>query len=229
MSLGRFDRKISTLAVSVAVCAATLTAAPAPARAEGPVTSTGKGIVGGALLGGEIVMLTMGAIGIESGWPYIVFGGLGAVGGGIGGFFVEDAAGVDAAEAPMYMLAGGMALVIPTLIVTLNATMYKPPGDDKAEPVDNKPAVEPPPAGGSVTVTTSRAPRSAPVKARSGAIGQAAPRPHLRVSLVDIHQGQLALGLPAPEVRPVYTKREIADYGQTQRHEIRVPVFQTSF
>ena len=43
------------------------------------------------MLGGEIVMITMGAIGVEKGWPYVVFGGLGAVGGGVGGFFIEDA------------------------------------------------------------------------------------------------------------------------------------------
>src|SRR4029077_13880687 len=79
---------------SAAAAAFTLTlAAAGDARAGGPVTPTGKGIVGGALLGGEIVTITMGAVGVNRGWPYFVFGGLGMVAGGVGGFFVEKATG----------------------------------------------------------------------------------------------------------------------------------------
>ena len=233
MALGRLDRKLSAVAVAVALGAATLSS-PTPARAEGPVSPTGKGIVGGALLGGEVVMLTMGAIGIESGWPYIVFGGLGAVGGGIGGFFVEDS--VSTAEAPLYMLAGGMALVIPTVVVTLNAISYKPPADDKSEPADNKPAIEPAPPGGSVTVTTSKASPAPAAKPRPTA--SRTPRttepvvrlaPARPLAMVGIDQGQLALRLPAPEIRPTYSAREMAEFGVEQRTEVRVPVFQASF
>src|SRR5262249_59890793 len=102
----------------------------------------GKGIVGGALLGAEVVDMTMGVIGVEKGWPYFVFGGLGAVGGGIGGYFVEQNAPT---EASLYMLAGGMALVIPTLVLSLNATKYRPPeSEQQIEPVSNQPAAEPP-------------------------------------------------------------------------------------
>src|SRR5262245_37686753 len=100
--MARLHRQIGTLALAASAAAATLgvDAREARAQAQEPstVSSTGKGIAGGALLGGEVVMLTMGAIGVESGWPYALFGGLGAVGGGIGGYFVENATGTETAE-----------------------------------------------------------------------------------------------------------------------------------
>jgi hypothetical protein len=229
----RFDRKVRCLAAALTVSTAALVAGTGQARAEGPVDSRPKGIIGGGLLGAEVVMITMGAIGVEKGWPYIVFGIVGAAGGAIGGFFVEEASGVDAAEAPTYMLAGGMALVIPTMIVTLNATAYKPPADDKGEPVDNKPAVEPAPPGGSVTVTTSKS--APPPRAMGGSASMsktpppAARLPHVPLSLVDLHEGQLALGFPAPEVRAMYTRREMIEYGVEQQTVVRVPIFKASF
>ncbi|MBI4704362.1 MAG: hypothetical protein HY744_24930, partial [Deltaproteobacteria bacterium] len=124
-------RRILGILCSAAVAAAVGTASgqahaqQQPAAGAKTVSPTGKGIAGGALLGAEVVMLTEGIIGIESVWPYPVFGVLGAAGGGVGGYFVEqaDPAGMSA-EASLYMLAGGMALVIPTIVVMLNATAY---------------------------------------------------------------------------------------------------------
>src|SRR5262245_36109165 len=123
MAWNGLGRKITCCAALATLAGAGVLGVPAEARAEGPVTPTAKGIVGGALLGGEVVCLTMGIVGVEAGWPYFVFGGLGAAGGGIGGYFVEQEAPT---EVSLYMLAGGMALVIPTIVVALNATAYKP-------------------------------------------------------------------------------------------------------
>src|SRR5262245_53223895 len=114
MALSRLQRSITSCVAVAALAGVATFAAENEARASGPVSPTGKGIVGGALLGAEVVDLTMGIIGVEKGWPYFVFGALGAAGGGIGGYFVEQNAPT---EASLYMLAGGMALVIPTLVV----------------------------------------------------------------------------------------------------------------
>lgn len=200
---------------------------PDEARAEGPVTGTGKGIVGGALLGGEVVMLTMGAFGVEKTWPYLVFGGLGAVGGGVGGFFVEQ--NTDP-RIPLYMLAGGMGLVIPTVVVVLNATSYKP-GDVSEEPVTNEPSSNPPQPGepikGSITIGARKAPRGTHKTSRARKSELRAEPP--RTSLVDLRRGQLALSVPAVEVRPVYSLREMQQYGVQQRNELRLPVFHALF
>ncbi|HSN97156.1 MAG TPA: hypothetical protein VLS89_02625, partial [Candidatus Nanopelagicales bacterium] len=87
-----------------AALAAAFTVGPREARAQQAdvVSGDGKGIVGGALLGGELVMIGMGAFGVESTWPYLVFGGAGMVAGGVAGWAVEGAA--PPAEVPLYML-----------------------------------------------------------------------------------------------------------------------------
>jgi len=239
MSLGRFDKRIAVILAAGAAFATTLSHAGDACATDGPVSPTGKGIVGGALLGGEVVTITMGAAGVSRGWPYFVFGGLGMVGGGVGGFFVEkatkgttDASGNvtgRVAEPALYMLAGGMALLIPALVVSLNATAYKPPESDRPEPVKNEPGrdgttVTPPPPGG--------APAAAPPPTtqrkveRSRAI---ASLPHIPISLVDVYKGKIGMGLPALEVRPLYSMTEMAQYGVTQGTEVRIPVFKAMF
>src|SRR6185437_1526517 len=85
----------------------------------------------------------------ESGWAYVIGGGLGAAGGGIGGYFIEQ--GSSDGKLPVYLLAGGLALIIPTLVLTLNATRYHPAEnatEDRAP--TNAPAADPGKIGGSV-------------------------------------------------------------------------------
>ncbi|MEZ4297834.1 MAG: hypothetical protein R3B70_22955 [Polyangiaceae bacterium] len=214
-------------ALAGGLLAAALLLAPesASAQTKSPVTGDVKGIVGGALLGAEVVDLTIGIVGVEAGWPYLVFGALGAAGGGVGGYFVEQETR-DAPEVPLYMLAGGMALVIPTIVVSLNATMYKPPEGASTttfEPADNQPStspstVQPPMPSPTVAPTQSRRPS---VRAERGR--------RMSFSLVGLHEGSLALSVPAVQVKPLYTEREMWTYGVGQGTEVRVPVFQASF
>src|SRR6185295_18636203 len=78
---------------SIAAAAGLLAAFLAPpARAAGTedASPTAKGIVGGALLGGEAVMLVEAALDVKPAWAYIVGGLAGGVGGGVGGYFVEQ-------------------------------------------------------------------------------------------------------------------------------------------
>lgn len=217
----RSGRKSQTLAAALmgAASIASVALGAGEARAAGPVVGTAKGIVGGALLGGEVVTITMGAIGVSKGWPYFVFGGVGAVGGAIGGYFVEGAA---PAEAPLYMLAGGMALVIPALVVSLNATAYKPPEGSLGDPLTNEPADEAPNPDGTTTRKIISSAKPAP---RRGFV----PAMHIPTSLFDVYEGRVALGAPAVDVRPLYTERERAMYGVAQGHEVRIPVFQAMF
>lgn len=99
----------------------------------------GKGIVGGALLGGEAVTLTEAALGINPAWAYYLGGGAGLIGGGVAGYFLEDSLSPKSA---MYLLSAGMLLAIPTTVAVLNATSYDapleytqdmPPLDDRSE------------------------------------------------------------------------------------------------
>jgi len=195
----------------------------APSRAE-EVPATGKGIVGGALLGGEVVMLVEAAFGVKSGWVYILSGVVGAGAGGFAGSIVEKEAD---SKVSLYMLAGGMALVIPTTVAVLQATSYSPPEDyTEDRPSAPLPASEPLRPG----ATPGAPPTPAP------APGATSLRYHWKeaklkvpVGLVDLDEGAFKVAVPAVELRPVYRPDELQKYGLEQKHELRVPVFSATF
>ncbi|HEU4412409.1 MAG TPA: hypothetical protein VFS43_44615 [Polyangiaceae bacterium] len=209
-----------------------------PARAE-PTSPSGKGIVGGALLGGEAVMAVEAAIGVQNGWAYLIGGVLGAGAGGVGGYIIEQEA---SPRVSLYMLAGGMALVVPTTIAVLSATQYRPPPEyqEDAAPRGTQPSSAVPRPNEPSTV-----PGSAPSSSSSGAAptGSArAPEPRHRAlalaprrpplpptSMVDVSPSGLRLGVPAIELRPVFSPQELRQYGMAQRDEVRVPVFRATF
>jgi hypothetical protein len=83
-----------------------------------------KGIVGGAILGAELVMLGESAFRLRPGWMYLVGGGAGALAGGYLGYRIGDGS---SNKPPAFLLAGGIALVIPTIMGVLTATQYAPP------------------------------------------------------------------------------------------------------
>ena len=203
--------------------AAILMTRAAPSIAE-EIPATGKGITGGALLGGELVMLVEAALGVKSGWVYILTGVLGAGAGGFGGYMVEQEADP---KVSVYMLAGGMALVIPTTVAVLQATSYTPPEDyTEDRPSVPLPASEPPKA----------APGPPPAGASTSAPTSASLRYHWKqaklnvpVGLLDLNEGAFKVAVPAVELRPVYRLDELQKYGLEQKHELRVPVFSATF
>ncbi len=222
---------------------ATLTLAPLAAHAE-DVSTTGKGIVGGGLLGAEVVLATEAAFKVQPAWAYLVGGIGGAAAGSVGGYFIEQEA---SSKATMLMLAGGMALVIPTTVLVLSATAYEPPANytqDRA-PAD-EPVAEPPQPNGAATpapapATTSpsgnevTAPPAGPTPTSSRPRKSNAHRTlpldyHLSPpALIGISTEALTLGVPALEVRSVYSKNELAMYGVNQATELRVPVLSVLF
>jgi hypothetical protein len=190
----------------------------APSFAE-EVPATGKGIVGGALLGGEVVMLVEAAFGVKSGWVYILSGVLGAGAGGFGGSIIEKEAD---SKVSVYMLAGGMALVIPTTVAVLQATSYSPPEDyTEDRPSAPLPASEPPKGGPGSAVTS---PTSLRFHWKEGSAAK-----KVATGLVDLEEGGLKVAVPAVEMRPLYRPDELQKYGLEQKHELRVPVFSATF
>lgn len=184
--------RASSLLVAASLAAALLGHSPS-AKAE-EVSPTGKGITGGALLGGELVMGIEAAFGVRPAWAYLLGGALGAGAGGYGGYLVEQNA---SPKVSLYMLAAGMALVIPTTVAVLEATAYEPPAEYREDnPAVHFPAPEPP-----------RATLPGPT------------------GLVDVSSdGSLRLSVPSIEIRPVFTQAEIQRYGFEQRDSVHVPV-----
>ena len=216
-------RRGLSLALAAVVGVTTLTAFAPAARAD-DVSPTGKGITGGALLGAEVVTITESLAGVHAGWAYLTFGGLGAVGGGVGGYFVEHSTANG--QGPVYMLAGGLALGIPALVLSLNATRYRPSENATEDhPPADAPAADPGTSNGSL-VTPAAPTRTSPQPQNT-----ATPVP---VSLLDVRAtGQqtdgFRVGIPLPEVRPMYSMKEVAEYGLPQKTEVRMRVLAVTF
>ncbi len=233
-------RKAIVAAAAVGLGVTTLLGHPSDARAD-EIAGLPKATVGGGFLGAEVVAIPMAIAGVSAGWAYAVFPGLGAIGGAIGGFFVDQAYGTGSSSAgtqqPAYgstfMLAGGMALIIPTIVLMLNATRYHPSAEateDRA-PTNVGPEANPGKSGGSAVTPsggggTTEAP---PSTTQGGTTAPPPPPPYVPLSLLDVHDGSLRMGIPVPEVRNAYSMREIKELGVRQGTELRVPVFKLAF
>jgi hypothetical protein len=213
-----------SLFVCALIAAGLVLAIPTTARAQyTDVSPTGKGIVGGALLGAEAVTLTEAVFSVKSTWAYVIGGSAGAVAGGVGGHFLEQGA---TTKTSMLVLGGGMLLIIPTTVAILSATAYEPPVDYTQDqgPTD-KPLAEPPAPDAGPNAGSSR---STSTRARGGNHNVVRRDPPLP-SLVGLNQGTLSLGVPAVALSPVFSAEERFKYGVKQQTGLRVPVVHMRF
>lgn len=230
----RLARKTGTWTTTVAFAAAAFTAHAPLAHAD-EIQGTPKATIGGAFLGAEVVAIPMGIAGVRAGWAYAVFPPLGAIGGAIGGFFMDKAYddSKTSAYGSAFMLAGGMALIIPTIILMLNATRYHPSANATEDhaPTNVGPEANPGKPGGNAVSPSSGGSSAAPPPATSGGGGNQPP--YVPLSLVDVrlhHEGgAFRMGIPVPEVHNAYTLREVKELGVAQTTELRVPVFKLAF
>ena len=209
------------------------------------VPATGKGMVGGGLLGAEVFMLGEAAFHAKSPVAYLIGGVVGAGCGVALGYVAEQNAD---SKVSVYMLAGGMALVIPTTVAVLSAAAYSPPEDYRTEdavPAPGVPVSEPPQPGMSPVIPpppTSSPPPVPPGSPPPTSWHPAMPlrplalhyhwsHPTLRVTpgLLAANDEGLRFSVPAVEVRPVYSAAEIAKFGLTQQQELRLTVFSATF
>lgn len=207
----------------IVVAAATVVALsllPRIAAAE-EVSPTGKGLIGGALLGAEIPVFAEALFGVRSTLVYGVSAGAGAVSGAIAGYAVEQAS--EGGRGPTYLLAGGLALLIPAVVVTLNQTRYVPPETTSA------PATQQEDSGPS-------APPSEPAKAGNPSASRSANQDvavRTPTSLIQWHESGVQIGVPVPEMRPALTAAQrnyLAASGATSAaSEVRVSVVSMTF
>jgi hypothetical protein len=228
------------VAAALGLGVTTLLGHPSDARAD-EIAGLPKATVGGGFLGAEVVAIPMAIAGVSAGWAYAVFPGLGAIGGAIGGFFVDQAYGSGSSSAgtqqPAYgstfMLAGGMALIIPTIVLMLNATRYHPSAEATEDhaPTNVGPEANPGKTGGSAVTPSGGggATEAPPSTTQGGTTAPPPPPPYVPLSLLDVHEGSLRMGIPLPEVRNAYSMREIKELGVRQGTELRVPVFKLAF
>lgn len=195
------------LAATCALAAALLTSIPAGAQTGvASASSAGKGIAAGILLGAETVVFAEAAVGVRPGWAYLLGAGVGAAGGGVGGYFLESR--LDPRSATL-LLAGGLVLAIPATVVALSASAYTPPSDY----VEDLP------------------PPDDPVEAPPQASSRPALRPSLRPpppALIGV-DGGWSLGVPAVALLDVYPVELRRRYGLPRETEVQVPVLAMRF
>jgi hypothetical protein len=187
------------------------------------VSPDGKGIVGGGLLGAELVTIVEGIADVRSGWAYGIGAILGAGGGAVGGYFVEQQS--SDGKVPTYLLAGGLALIIPAIVLTLNGTRYRP---QEGATDDNVPAPGPAanpgvPGAGVIGPQTPAPPAVIPPTSSS------APPDVAPLSLVDVRSGTLRVGVPAVDLRPVFSATDVRQYGMHAQTEFRMPMLRVAF
>ncbi len=194
------------------------------------VDPTAKGIIGCALLGAEAALIVESVAGVKNGWALGLIPLATGIGGGIGGYFLEQNAD---AEWSVAMLVAGMALAIPTTIIVLKSTAYS--SDMEEGWVDrSEETSEPAPSTGD-TEETSVERTSEPPPAEGGGGTEPAPAPEGGTtppgpsSLLRIAPGTLSIGLPAIGVVNSYSTDEVRRFGLTQRTELRVPLLTASF
>ena len=262
-------KRIGAFALAALAAGTTLLGAPRSAQAE-TVKPNGKGIVGGAFLGAEVVVFVEAIAGVRSGTAYLLGAGGGAVAGGVGGYFIEQA--VSDGRVPGYMLAGGLALIIPALVVALDQTRYLPTeGAREDRPVNNLPPSDPGKPGGSAVIGAEAAPSTPtgmpasgttptpatpssppatspatppasppasppagggsggkPSQVRSQAMGGSLI--NLGVDTADLRSASFRVGVPVPEVHPVFSASQKKEYAlQSAANEVRFPVVRLTF
>ena len=216
---------------SILLASLVVSTAPRIARADTvDVSPTGKGIVGGFLLGAEAVTLTEAALNVKPPIAYIIGGAAGGIAGGTAGYFLEKNA---SEKANMLVLAGGMLLIIPTTVAILSATAYEPPASYTQDrgPTD-EPLAEPPAPDMAPGAQTRATPAPTKSMARSRIRRSAPPQLHVPAeppSLLGLDDGKVCWSVPAVELRDVYSAEDRVKYGVTRQTEVRVPVFALSF
>lgn len=139
---------------------------------DDPVDARFIGAIGGAALGAEAIMCIEGAVGVDKIWPYVTLPWIGALGGGVGGYFLERRSPGGAVA----LLISSIALVIPTAILVKSAMAFDPEeegavGADLED--DRRYSFEEPPKGGAAP----REETSTEVEARPEGPPEPAPGP----------------------------------------------------
>lgn len=205
-------RKLSQFALVAVLSTAVVTPETAAAQStEGEqVAASPKGLIGLGMIGAELGFAIPALAGMDDLWAYIVFPIVGAAGGAVAGHFAID--NNDKPKAAVAMLAVGIALVVPTLVITLIGTAYDPEDEGTVEDDESQ---EPPPAPTTSTMTSANRARDRVARAGGG--------------LLRLAEGQLLMGMPGLSLVPRYSADELARFGGTQSSEVHLSVLSGAF
>ena len=231
-------RRPWTTALVVAL-ALSVGATALPQRAEAQVSTVrpdGKGILGLGLVGAELGLIIPALAGVrDEWWPYLVFPLLGAAGGAVGGWAVEQNTQNDA-EVDVALMVVGLALLVPTIVGTLALTAYQPPDAAEASDEDWEEPADISGGGGTEVDATSDGGGEPASSEGSGATSSAAARMRevlaggrglLRFDLAGAPR--LLVAAPLPYSQSSYTAEEQASLLLRAQTDFIVPVVSATF
>ncbi len=214
----------AALAAILSVAFSTWDTAPAQAQTTFEQVEPGfKGVIGLGLVGAELGFIIPAVAGLHETWAFIVFPVVGAAGGAVGGYFLFEQPGET--ELSVAALAVGMAMIIPTMVITLSSTAYDP--DDEGVETDAEFSGEfeegvELEGGGSGGGESEPPPEAGAERARRVARAGAG-------LLRWADDGDLMLGVPGLALAPSYSGTELQRYGGEQRTELHVPIVSGAF
>lgn len=245
--IGSFARFVAVATLAAAVWSGSLEAGPARASAQcmagsplcSQVSPTAKGMIGLGLIGAElgfvIPALVQEAAGTNEWWPYLVFPVLGAAGGVVGGYFMEQET-VNSPEVDVVFMAIGMALVVPTLVATLALTAYDP-GQDAASVGDqggDEPTYEDETTTEAVQVEdTGGEGEGAPAGDESGGASLMQQRVQALLAggpgILRFDGHRILLGVPLVRRLPTFTAAESEALHLAPQTDVNIPVLSATF
>ncbi len=190
----------SVIAFAALVAMALIMASPR-AHAVKNVDPMGKGLVGLMMLSGELVLSIEALAGVRNPWALAVPTVVAAAGGAVGGYFID--AKVKNSGASVGLLAGGMALFFPSIIIAVAKTRYVSE-KDLAEDV-------------SVTVKDEEATPTPP------------PPEEGTSAMLELGPSGVAVTVPALQVSGLYSDEELMFLARSQGVEYRVSVLDVAF
>ncbi len=242
--LGWFSRVALALVLGMAVSAASAHLQPAQAQAQcmagasrpcSAVDATPKAIIGVGLMGAELGLIIPALAGMRDLWPYIVFPLIGAAGGAVGGWAIEENTR-NSPEISVALMAVGIALIVPAVVGTLALTAYSPPSDSDEADEDMTSAPQDGDSVEAVQDDTSAAPaEEAPAEETAPPTAQLILQQRIQAltvggpGLLRFASGAVLLGVPMVSSTPTFTAEEISRLHISQQSDVNVPVVSATF
>jgi len=202
-----------SLVASAAAILVTIVLLAPEARAAKDVKALPKATIGLGLLSGELVLSIEALAGVKNPWALSIPTVVAAAGGAVGGYFID--AKVKNASVSVALLASGLALFIPSLIITA-AKLRFVKEEDLAEDV-------------SVTVTSEDESGGESPDEGGGESEEDAARSTVPTALFAIGGGTFQMGVPPLEVLNLYSDEELLFLARNQGVEYRVSVIDVAF
>ncbi|MGB0680668.1 MAG: hypothetical protein ACPGUV_13505 [Polyangiales bacterium] len=180
------------------------------------IDATPKGSVGLGLIGAEIGLVVPVAAGLKETWSLILFPALGAAGGATAGYFLIDRN--DESKLAVGMMATGLALVAPSLVLAAVLGAYNPAKDDSL-------------AVGGATALSEESRRYLQAQRQKQAKLHLRQARRLRAGPGLIKRGEQGwrLGTPGLHLRPEFSRREQQQYAVRSQSRLHVPVLSGVF